>query len=82
MLPGLKIFHVYTHPIHSWYPGLLWEYWQPNVRRKARKIYILLCLERTWERGSRLENSIYGNSNNNNNDDDDDDDDDDKLKLY
>ena len=49
------------------YPGLLWEYWQKNMRRKARKIYILLCLERTWERGSHLENSIYGNSNNNNN---------------
>ena len=32
-----------------------------------RKIYILLCLKRTWERGSHLKNSIYGNSNNNNN---------------
>ena len=44
------------------------------MRRKARKIYILLCLERTWDRGSRVENSIYGNSNNDIEDDDDDDD--------
>ena len=58
--------------ILSRYPGLLWEYWQQNMLRKARKIYILLCLERTWERGSRLENSIYSNSNNDNEYDDDD----------
>ena len=37
------------------------------MRRQGRKIYILLCLERTWERGFHLENSIYGNSNNSNN---------------
>ena len=30
------------------------------MRRKARKICILLCLERTWERGCHLEYSIDG----------------------
>ena len=48
-----------------------WEYWQQNMLRKARKIYILPCLERTWERGSCLKNSTYGNSNNDNEYDDD-----------
>ena len=30
------------------------------MRRKGRKICILLCLERTWERGCDLEYSIDG----------------------
>ena len=42
------------------YPELLWEYWQQSMRRKARKICILLCLESTRERGCHLEYSIHG----------------------
>ena len=34
--------------------------WQQSMRRKAREICILLCLERTWQRGCYLENSIHG----------------------
>ena len=42
------------------YPELLWEYWQQNMRHKAREICILLCLESTWERGCHLEYRIHG----------------------
>ena len=31
-----------------------------GTHRKARKIWILLCLERTWEQGCHLEYSIHG----------------------
>ena len=48
--------HVYdTYPDSLLYPGLFWEYWHQSMRRKAREICILLCLERTWERGCHRE---------------------------
>ena len=49
-----------TYPDSLSYPELLWEYWQQSMRRKAREICTLLCLESTWERGCHLEYSIHG----------------------
>ena len=49
-----------TYPDSLQYPGLPREYWQQSAHCKVHKICILLCLERTWERGCHLEYSIYG----------------------
>ena len=49
-----------TYPDSLYYPGLLCENWQQSMRRKALKICILLCLERTWERSWHLNYSIHG----------------------
>ena len=49
-----------TYPDSLYYPGLLWEYWQQSMRRSARGICTLLCLERTWERSWHLNYSIHG----------------------
>ena len=72
-LSGFKNFHVQTYPhsnricqstsirhVSRFTLPLLWEYWQQSVRRNAREICILLCLERTWERGWHLNYSIHG----------------------
>ena len=62
-LSRFKNFHVQTYPYYPdslYYPGLLWEYWQQSMRRNAREICILLCLERTWERSWHLNYSIHG----------------------
>ena len=58
---GFALPHVSdTYPDSLYYPGLLWEYWQQSMRRTAREICNLLCLERTWERGWHLNYSIHG----------------------
>ena len=58
---GFALPHVSDrYPDSLYYPGLLWEYWQQSMRRSARGICTLLCLERTWERSWHLNYSIHG----------------------
>ena len=58
---GFALPHVSdTYPDSLYYPGLLWEYWQQSMRRSARGICTLLCLERTWERSWHLNYRIHG----------------------
>ena len=55
-------FHTYPTriPIHSTTQDSSGEYWQQSMRRSARGICTLLCLERTWERSWHLNYSIHG----------------------